>query len=87
MISFRWWYQNRARSLSAGMISKLGENSARRISMDLYKNAFVWTLYYLDQDHELENFFDGIPGLYESEAFVTPDNNDVLRRIRSVIAV
>ena len=74
------------RSLSAGMISKL-ENSAKRISMDFYKNAFVWTLDQLDQDQELEDVVDGTPGLYESEAFVTPDNKDVQSQIRSVLAV
>ena len=37
--------------------------------MEIYKKAIVWTLYQLDQDHELEEFVDGIPGLYESKAF------------------
>ena len=45
--------------------------------MEIYKKAIVWTLYQLDQDHELEEFVDGIPGLYESKAFssVGTDNS------------
>ncbi len=84
--SFHRRHENKAKSLSEGMISKL-ENSAKRISMDIYKKTFAWTLSQLNQDHELEEFVAGIPGLYESEAFATHDNGDVLRHIHPVVAV
>jgi hypothetical protein len=90
--SLRQRHKTKAKSLSKGMIWKL-EQSAKRISMDIYKKTFVWTLHQLDQDHELEEFVAGIPGLYESEAFSrvgTDDGGDVQRKqriIRPVLAV
>jgi hypothetical protein len=92
VISLRLRHKKKAKSLSKGMIWKL-EQSAKRISMDIYKKTFVWTLHQLDQDHELEEFVAGIPGLYESEAFSrvrTDDGGDVQRKqldIRPVLAV
>ncbi|SRR6266702_1805087 len=68
--SFRHRFKNKAKSLSEGMISK-HENSAKRISMDLYKQMPVWALSQLNQDHEWEEFIAGIPGLYKSVAFTT----------------
>jgi hypothetical protein len=89
VISLRQRHKKKAKSLSKGMIWKL-EQSAKRISMDIYRKTFVWTLHQLDQDHELEEFVAGIPGLYESEAFSrvgTDDGGDVQRNIRPVLAV
>ena len=88
VISLHRWHKKKAKALSKGMIWKL-EQSAKRISMEIYKKTFVWTLHQLDQDHELEEFVAGIPGLYESEAF-SDDNGDVqskLGNIRPVLAV
>jgi len=79
--SFRHRYKNKAKSLSEGMISKL-ENSAKRISMDVYKNTLVRTLHWLNEDHELEEFVAGIPGLCESKAL----NSGTQRTIRDVLA-
>ena len=85
-------HKRKATFLSKGMRFKL-EISAKRISMDIYKEAIAWTLYRLDQDHELEEYVDGIPGLYESKAFSrlgTDDSGDVQRKlgnIRSILAV
>ncbi|KAI9449822.1 hypothetical protein BJY52DRAFT_1419836 [Lactarius psammicola] len=84
--SFHRWHSDKAKSFSEGMISKL-ENSAKRISMDIYKKTLVWTLSQLDQDRELEEFVAEIPCLYESRAFSTHENDDVLPHIRSVLAV
>ena len=84
--SLRKQHKNKVRSLSTGMISKL-ESSAKRISMDIYRKAFVWTLHQLDQDHELEEFVAGIPGLYESEVFSRiskDDGGDVQRKLRTI---
>ncbi|KAH9025464.1 hypothetical protein EDB85DRAFT_1893881 [Lactarius pseudohatsudake] len=57
--SFRDWYQNKAKSLSESMTSKL-KNSARRIS--IYR-SLARTLHWLNGDRELEKLVDGIPSL------------------------
>jgi hypothetical protein len=54
-------------SFSHGMISTL-EGSAKRFSLDIYRSALCRTLKLLDEDHELEDFVAGIPGLSESDA-------------------
>jgi len=78
--------KNKAMSLSENIISKL-ENSAEPLSIDMYKNLLIRTLHWLNEDHELEEFVAGIPGLYESEAFPTYNDGDVQRNIRPVLAV
>ncbi|KAI9449818.1 hypothetical protein BJY52DRAFT_223404 [Lactarius psammicola] len=84
--SFHRWRNDKAKSFSEGMISKL-ENSAKRISMDIYKNTLVRTLHWISEDHELEEFVAGIPGLCESKAIATRDNGDAQRTICDVLAV
>ena len=84
--SFRERHKKMVKSLSENIIYKL-ENSTEPLSMDMYKKLLVRTLHWLTEDHELEEFVAGFPGLYESEAFVMPDNSDVQRNIRSVLAV
>ncbi|KAN0130554.1 hypothetical protein V8E53_011640 [Lactarius tabidus] len=85
-------HENKVKSWSEDVISKLANSATKSLSMDIYKTALVWTLHQLDQDHELEDFVEGIPGLYESEAFSkigTDDGGDVdptLRNIRPVLA-
>ena len=92
VVSLHQQHKRKVTFLSKGMRFEL-EISAKRISMDIYKDAIAWTLYRLDQDHELEEFVDGIPGLYESNAFSmggTEDSGDVqskLGYIRLVLAV
>ncbi|KAF8261484.1 hypothetical protein EI94DRAFT_1705478 [Lactarius quietus] len=83
---FHRQHKNKAKSWSEDVITKL-ENSAKSVSMDIYRKALVWTLRQLDQDHELEEFVAGIPGLYDSDAFATRDDSDVQRNIRPVLAV
>jgi hypothetical protein len=58
---------NKKESFSQGMISTL-EGSAKRFSLDIFRTALCRTLYLIDEDHELEDFVAGIPGLSESEA-------------------
>ena len=58
---------NKKRIFSQGMVSTL-EDSAKRFSLDIYRGALRRTLYLIDEDHELEEFVSGIPGLNESEA-------------------
>ena len=82
-----WTRQKKtAESFSENIISKL-ENSDELLSMDMYKKLLIRTLHWLNEDHELEEFAAGIPGLYKSRTFVMPDNSDVQRSIRSVLAV
>ena len=78
----RFMYESKTKSWSEDVISKLASSATKSISMDIYKTALVWTLHQLDQDHELEDFVHGIPGLYESDAFVTPDPNDAKLNVR-----
>ena len=58
---------DKKKSFSQGMISTV-EGSAKRFSLDIYRAALCRTLYLIDEDHELEEFVAGIPGLSESEA-------------------
>jgi hypothetical protein len=83
--SFRQRHRKMAKSWSQGMISKL-ENSAKRISMDIYKNTLLRTLHWLQEDHELEEFVVGIPGLCESKALAMRED-DAHHTIRDVLAV
>ncbi|KAH8977819.1 hypothetical protein EDB86DRAFT_3091418 [Lactarius hatsudake] len=83
--SFGDRYENKAKSLSEGMISNI-EISAKRISMDVYKNTLVRTLHWVNDDHEFEEFVTGIPGLCASKALATRNNSDTQRTIRDVLA-
>ena len=58
-----------------GMLSTL-EGSAKCLSLDIFRTALCRTLDLLDEDHELEEFVSGIPGLNESEALskLNPDH-------------
>ena len=82
----RYMYERKAKSWSEDVISKLGRSATKSISMDGYKTAFAWTLHQLDQDHELEDFFDMIPSLYQSNVFATPDISNVKRNVHHVLA-
>ncbi|KAH9173683.1 hypothetical protein EDB89DRAFT_2228551 [Lactarius sanguifluus] len=79
--SFRDRSKNKAKSLTTML-----ENSAKRVSMDIYK-TLAQTLHWLSEDRDLEEFVDGIPSLCESEALATRDNGDTQHTIRNVLAV
>jgi len=68
--SFQDRQESKAKSLSENIISKL-ENSTEYISIVVYKKILIRTLHWLNEDHELEEFVAGIPGLYWSEALGT----------------
>ncbi|KAH9053000.1 hypothetical protein EDB83DRAFT_1189560 [Lactarius deliciosus] len=70
--------EHRARSLSQTVVSRL-ETSGAPLSMDMCKNILVRTVRWLSEDHELEKFVNGIPGLYESEAFTNTGNDYTTR--------
>jgi hypothetical protein len=84
-------FQNRQiikkETFSQGMISML-ESSAKRFSLDIYTSALCRTLNLLDEDHELEEFVAGIPGLSESEALRTFDklSSNARDRVTMVLA-
>ena len=52
--------------LSQGM-QKTAEETALDSSSEIDTRAFMWTLDCLDEDHELERFFSGLPGLRSSK--------------------
>ncbi|KAH8991237.1 hypothetical protein EDB92DRAFT_685347 [Lactarius akahatsu] len=83
--SFRDRHQSEAKTFAGGMISRL-ENSAKLISMDIYQSTLIRTLDWLKEDHELEEFVTGIPGLCESKALATHKNDGTQRTIRDVLA-
>ncbi|KAH8995453.1 hypothetical protein EDB92DRAFT_1943456 [Lactarius akahatsu] len=82
---FRDRYKKKANSLSEGLTYIL-ENSAKRTSIDIYKSTLVRTLHRLNEDHDLEEFVDGIPGLCESRALATRGIGDTQHTIRDVLA-
>ncbi|KAI9447475.1 hypothetical protein H4582DRAFT_5850 [Lactarius indigo] len=54
-----------------GMV-KTAEEAALKISSEIDARALMWTFDSLDEDHELERFFAGIPGLCNSTAVSNP---------------
>jgi hypothetical protein len=67
---YRETHEKKAKLWSEDMVSQL-EDSAKRISMEIYTKALAWTLQQLGKDHELEEFVAGIPDLYAYLDFVT----------------
>jgi hypothetical protein len=84
--AFRNLQRGKKKTFSLGMISAL-EGSAMRLSLDIYRAALCWTLKLLDEDHELEEFVAGIPGLSESEALRKVDSNPPNHAGRVLLAI
>ena len=65
------------------------EEIALKVSSEIDTRAFTWTFDSLDEDHELERFFSGLPGLYNSEVLKEPlhglDDQQKLRLLEAVI--
>jgi len=59
------------RWLLQGM-TKAAEETAQMLTSDIDGRALLWTFESLDEDHELERFFAGIPGFCNSTAFDDP---------------
>jgi hypothetical protein len=76
---------NKKRSFSQGMIATL-EGSAMSFSLDIYRTALCWTLSLLDDDHRLEEFVAGIPGLSKSEALRELNSNSPYHAGRMLLA-
>jgi hypothetical protein len=68
--------------LSVG-IERTIEDTAWKMSKETDRRVFEWILEALDEDYELEKFFEGIPGLYRSE--VIQDPADVLIPVTSLM--
>jgi hypothetical protein len=54
------------------MIRMTPEEAALKSSSETDARAFAWTFDSLDEDHELERFFSGIPGFHSSKVLKEP---------------
>ena len=59
------------KSLAQGM-QKTAEETAMNTSPEIDTRAFKWTFDCLDEDHELESFFSGLPGFRSSAVVKDP---------------
>ena len=67
-----WWtYWGRA---SRGMEEEF-EETARKAPPEIDGRALMWTYESLDEDHELEQFFSGIPGFCSSKLVYNPQSS------------
>ena len=60
------------RKILAHGMQKTAEETALNSSSDIDTRAFMWTFDCLDEDHELERFFSGFPGLRSSKVVTDP---------------
>ena len=58
-------------SLKRGM-QKTAEETALKSPSEIVTRAFMWTFDCLDEDHELESFFSGLPGFRRSKVVDDP---------------
>ncbi|KAN0140469.1 hypothetical protein V8E53_001678 [Lactarius tabidus] len=63
--------QSRRKSLVQGM-QKTAEETALKSPSGVDTRAFMWTFDCLDEDHELEHFFSGLPGFCSSYVVKDP---------------
>jgi hypothetical protein len=65
------------------------KEAALMVSSEIDTRVFTWTFDSLDKDHELERFFSGLPGFYNSKVLKEPlhglDNQQKLRLLEAVI--
>ncbi|KAH9057264.1 hypothetical protein EDB87DRAFT_1686547 [Lactarius vividus] len=60
------------RSLLMQGMQRMAEETALNSRSEIDTRAFLWTLSTLDEDHELERFFSGLPGFRNSNVVVDP---------------
>jgi hypothetical protein len=53
-------------------MQKTAEETALNSPSEIYARAFMWTFDCLDEDHELEHFFSGLPGFRSSNVVNDP---------------
>ena len=68
---FRLLAKGYGRLLARGM-QKMAEESAYNSPSEIDTRAFMWTFDCLDEDHELERFFAGLPGFRSSKMVEDP---------------
>ena len=68
---FRYLTRSCRKSLARGML-KAAEETALNSSSEIDARAFMWTFDCLDEDHELESFFSGLPGFRSSKVIKDP---------------
>ena len=68
---FYWLKRTYREKLVQGM-QKTAEETALNSSSDIDARALMWTFDSLDEDHELERFFSGFPGLRSSKLVDNP---------------
>ena len=56
-----------------GGMAKSIEDTACKSSEEIDGRVFKWTLNALDEDHELEQLFESIPGVYKSQVIEDPE--------------
>jgi hypothetical protein len=65
------------------------KEAALKLSSEIDTRAFTWTFDSLDEDHELERFFSGLPGFYNSKVLKEPlhglGDQQKLRLLEAVI--
>ena len=68
---YRYLEKRYRKSLTQGM-QKTAEETALKSSSEIDTRAFKWTFDCLDEDHELESFFSGLPGFRSSKVVKDP---------------
>jgi hypothetical protein len=81
---YRQTHEKKARTWSEDMVSQL-EDSAKRISMEIYTKTVVWTIDQLDVDTEFDEFFAGIPGLCDSRFLSSHGGPNLSRSVLAVL--
>ena len=64
--------ENRCRKPLAQGMQKTAEETALNSPSEIDARAFMWTFDCLDEDHELERFFSGLPGFRSSKVVKDP---------------
>ena len=71
--NFRFWdLAERYENLLVRGMQKMAEESAYNSPSNIDTRAFMWTFDCLDEDHELERFFAGLPGFRGSKMVEDP---------------
>jgi hypothetical protein len=76
--------EDRHRSLFPHSLRKMAEEYAGTLSAEIDYRALSWTFDSLDQDHELEQFFEGVPGFCTSNAVENPVGGFVIPNDRKL---
>ncbi|KAH9057283.1 hypothetical protein EDB87DRAFT_1823795 [Lactarius vividus] len=67
-----WKLERSYREMLMQGMQRTVEEIALKSQSDIDTRAFIWTIDSLDEDHELEHFFSGLPGFRSSKVVVDP---------------